>query len=468
MRMTRSAIYAARIRELRAVNRARDALESRVEKALLAEFRILSGALENLPVSIRNHERRLKDLLSSSLSQGSMIGIAIARHGFLEKFALKEKKADTQEELRARAAEWALERAARRARSLSEQTKRVLGYVVADYESRPSGISGARTLAAELRERVQTMSKSRSRTIARTESGAAIMYGRHESTEQVAGEYGVTVRKTWVATEDERTRESHATADGQTVNLEDDFNVGGESLAYPSDPAGAAGEVINCRCSVSYEPVESVQRDAGPESFSSQPPPELGLGGEIGAVELPESYRPELLQGISGAERAAVLSYTGSRSSGMRQAASDWFAAAPAGNRLVDLAEPAQAPRPGDVELARVLDRLTKDRGRLSTVRYATRGLRLDPAVISRLALGSSVYDPSFSSWTVDPAVATWYAMKGRSGIPSVITAKSIRGLAVSELSTSSWEAELIVGAGAWVVQRISKTPLGLTLIELG
>ena len=42
--------------------------------------------------------------------------------------------------------------------------------------------------------------------------------------------------KTWLATEDERTRETHADADGQTVAINDTFTVGGESAQYPVDP----------------------------------------------------------------------------------------------------------------------------------------------------------------------------------------------------------------------------------------
>jgi hypothetical protein len=58
--------------------------------------------------------------------------------------------------------------------------------------------------------------------------------------------------KTWVATtrppSSERTRPAHLEADGQTVPLMEAFMVGGEPLQYPGDPAGSAGNVIQCRC----------------------------------------------------------------------------------------------------------------------------------------------------------------------------------------------------------------------------
>lgn len=54
--------------------------------------------------------------------------------------------------------------------------------------------------------------------------------------------------KQWVARHDERTRDTHAAADGQRVPVGQPFSVGGASLDHPGDRRGPAGEVINCRC----------------------------------------------------------------------------------------------------------------------------------------------------------------------------------------------------------------------------
>ncbi len=40
----------------------------------------------------------------------------------------------------------------------------------------------------------------------------------------------------------------HVEPDGQVQAVGDPFLVSGESLMYPGDPAGSAGNVINCRC----------------------------------------------------------------------------------------------------------------------------------------------------------------------------------------------------------------------------
>lgn len=66
-----------------------------------------------------------------------------------------------------------------------------------------------------------------------------------------AGEPGVG-GKTWVTAGDERVRETHADADGQTVPVDQPFDVGGEQLMYPGDPNGSNEEIINCRCTLIY------------------------------------------------------------------------------------------------------------------------------------------------------------------------------------------------------------------------
>lgn len=62
----------------------------------------------------------------------------------------------------------------------------------------------------------------------------------------------VASTKTWLATEDERTRETHAEADGQTVGINDAFDVGGEAAQYPGDPDLSWEESANCRCTLVY------------------------------------------------------------------------------------------------------------------------------------------------------------------------------------------------------------------------
>ena len=67
------------------------------------------------------------------------------------------------------------------------------------------------------------------------------------------------LQKEWIAARDERVRSAHAVANGQIVDFEDKFLVGGEYLDRAGDPRGSAANVINCRCSIAPFPKKSDQ-----------------------------------------------------------------------------------------------------------------------------------------------------------------------------------------------------------------
>jgi hypothetical protein len=73
--------------------------------------------------------------------------------------------------------------------------------------------------------------------------------------------------KTWIATMDDKTRPEHADADGQTVPINDPFDVGGEDADYPGDPALSDAMAANCRCTLAYgetlDEAEALLADGG-------------------------------------------------------------------------------------------------------------------------------------------------------------------------------------------------------------
>jgi SPP1 gp7 family putative phage head morphogenesis protein len=85
--------------------------------------------------------------------------------------------------------------------------------------------------------------RNRAMAIARTETGIASSIVQHESYEKNGIE-----KKEWLATMDDKTRESHAEANGQIVPIDEPFQVGDAELMHPLDPAGPPEEVCNCRC----------------------------------------------------------------------------------------------------------------------------------------------------------------------------------------------------------------------------
>jgi SPP1 gp7 family putative phage head morphogenesis protein len=91
---------------------------------------------------------------------------------------------------------------------------------------------------------------ARARRIARTETHAAAMYGQQAAAEASPLDFS----KVWLATEDARTRPDHAEANGQTVALDEMFQVGDAELLYPGDFNAPPEQIINCRCVALYEP----------------------------------------------------------------------------------------------------------------------------------------------------------------------------------------------------------------------
>lgn len=106
---------------------------------------------------------------------------------------------------------------------------------------------GVRELANRVARVSPELAMPRAEVIARTEANGAANAG-------AIGQFralGVEGTKTWVATGDGRTRPDHANADGQTVKVDQPFEVGGWPMDRPHD--GPAEQVVNCRCTLSFE-----------------------------------------------------------------------------------------------------------------------------------------------------------------------------------------------------------------------
>lgn len=100
-------------------------------------------------------------------------------------------------------------------------------------------------LLTKLDKTYETFSASRSLMIARTEVGGASSFGQFE-----AGRLSGANFKIWNTAKDPEVRPTHQPLNGVKVGINDKFPNG---LSFPLDPMGAASEVINCRCSLSFE-----------------------------------------------------------------------------------------------------------------------------------------------------------------------------------------------------------------------
>ncbi|TJZ55605.1 phage portal protein [Streptomyces piniterrae] len=115
----------------------------------------------------------------------------------------------------------------------------ILAHGVAEGESVP-----------ELRARIQkvfsNLSDFRATMIARTET-----VGGYNAASHMAALDAGAVRKTWLATNDQRTRETHREENGRSVPLNKRFTL--TKSRWPADPTAPASQSIQCRCTLTYQ-----------------------------------------------------------------------------------------------------------------------------------------------------------------------------------------------------------------------
>lgn len=98
------------------------------------------------------------------------------------------------------------------------------------------------------------MTKAQSQRVARTEAGRAMSQAGLDSA-KVAKVNGLTgMKKRWLATKDNRTRDTHRHLDGKAIEIDDNFHSSGCIGQAPKLFVGVASakENINCRCKLLY------------------------------------------------------------------------------------------------------------------------------------------------------------------------------------------------------------------------
>jgi SPP1 gp7 family putative phage head morphogenesis protein len=103
-------------------------------------------------------------------------------------------------------------------------------------------------ITKRLAEQLASQDRKRMELFARTAITESENAGRMEMLHD-AEKMGIKVRKKWLATNDNRTRDSHAEMDCEEVDVDEEFSNG---LMYPGDPSGDPSEVYNCRCTMIY------------------------------------------------------------------------------------------------------------------------------------------------------------------------------------------------------------------------
>lgn len=126
---------------------------------------------------------------------------------------------------------------------------------------------GQEGIAKMITEAIPHLTRTRARVIARTEVHTAAIHAGQE----VVKTSPFPMNKRWISVYDHRTRDfgegdgvadsfNHRAMNEVTIGPDELFSVpeqngGFELMTGPGDPAGSAGNVINCRCSLIYRRV---------------------------------------------------------------------------------------------------------------------------------------------------------------------------------------------------------------------
>ena len=235
-----------------------DRLSIQLQNLVLKELRrFRKEASKNYPdkPNLANHKANLQNILSRNLLATRREIYLSARGSFAKNFGLiLETKLDTEEQLRKRVQRW-LRRSefGDLADEIGDTSVDRIRVVI------DSGMEeglGQDDIAREIVSVVEydDIDMRRARVIARTETHSASMEAERDSMEDAAFEMGLQLEKIWVSSNDPRTRPTHVDANGQRRPLDEPFEVGDSELAFPGDPDGPPEEVINCRCTLVYEP----------------------------------------------------------------------------------------------------------------------------------------------------------------------------------------------------------------------
>ena len=103
-------------------------------------------------------------------------------------------------------------------------------------------------IAQSLRK-VAEMDKKASIRTARTCITSAENKGRIDAMKE-AEKSGIVIKKVWISTNDDRTRESHADLGGTTADIDEAFDGEYGDIMFPGDPSADPCEVYNCRCTL--------------------------------------------------------------------------------------------------------------------------------------------------------------------------------------------------------------------------
>lgn len=222
----------------------------KITKQLVSEGRAISkvykrtGSMTALNTSLEKQEKRLAKIFRRMYTESVNAG----RDHVLEDYSppkhlLSIQVKNMEGAINQVLLEWVNIQTAKKVKQVSRTTKKKISGII-----RTGVHDGLSTdeVARNINNVIKTISPTRARTIARTETHSAMQSSQLATVKQLPSQ--LPLQKEWVSVEDSRTRHTHDEADGQTVPIDAFYNIGGVPMQYPGDPSAPPGEIINCRC----------------------------------------------------------------------------------------------------------------------------------------------------------------------------------------------------------------------------
>lgn len=148
--------------------------------------------------------------------------------------------------------QWASVSALSKSKKIAKTTRALIHRIVRS--GMEQGLSN-NDIVAELRSNRKTFNKVRATMIVRTETHSSAS----KAINQAVKSTGYKHQRVWRATLDDRIRGrsirdkfNHLKANKQSRDMEEPFDVSGEKLDFPGDPKASAGNIVNCRCVLTY------------------------------------------------------------------------------------------------------------------------------------------------------------------------------------------------------------------------
>ncbi len=256
----------------RVQNRKRDRLAKGLDRELKQDFKDLSKDLQKIADDLKNADPKVIELAMLKKSHDDLGNFqkTLARHTryTLELFGknifkegkslglIREKKANLKFDQFVES--YVKRNTATQVTAIGSTNQKTIQRIIKEWthETITAGDS-LPTLSKYLEAEFEDLTPGRARTIARTEVSLASNNGALEAAKslQVPGLF-----KEWITADDDRVRDgdgedaNHEAMSGVSIPLDDKFTVPPDAdMEGPGDTNGGAGQVINCRCVLTFK-----------------------------------------------------------------------------------------------------------------------------------------------------------------------------------------------------------------------